>query len=245
MKQIKRRWSNAARYGISILIVGVATLIGLPFHSSIEPANLVMLYLAAVVIIAVYLGRGPSILASLLGVLIFDFIFVEPRLSFSVYDTQYLITFAGLLVVGLIISGSAAQLRDRMEKLRQREAQTAALNSLSRELTGAAGMAEVLSAVNQHVHRSLESEAAIFLGHENELKQEAITPGLVLSDADRSMVHTVFATSLLPAALWGFYWWSTCPSRQISASLPKALPTSPRWQWNGSILPLKTARWKS
>jgi two-component system sensor histidine kinase KdpD len=194
MKQIKRRWSNAARYGISILIVGVATLIGLPFHSSIEPANLVMLYLAAVVIIAVYLGRGPSILASLLGVLIFDFIFVEPRLSFSVYDTQYLITFAGLLVVGLIISGSAAQLRDRMEKLRQREAQTAALNSLSRELTGAAGMAEVLSAVNQHVHRSLESEAAIFLGHENELKQEAITPGLVLSDADRSMVHTVFAT---------------------------------------------------
>jgi two-component system sensor histidine kinase KdpD len=119
------------RYFKSILLVLLASAISFPIHFVIDAVNLVMLYLAAVVIAATFLGRGPAILASILSVLTFDFFLVEPRLSFSVVDTQYILTFLGLLVVGLVISNIVARLRSQYEITRQREAHTMALNSLS------------------------------------------------------------------------------------------------------------------
>ena len=77
--------------------------LGIPIHRVISPVNLVMLYLAAVVIAAIYLGRGPAILASVLGVLTFDFFLIEPRLTLTVADTEYIFTFIGLFVVGLVM----------------------------------------------------------------------------------------------------------------------------------------------
>src|SRR5262249_31757892 len=76
------------RYIYSALLVGAATLLSYPLQNLIHPTNLVMIYLATVVVAALYLGRGPSLLASLLSVLAFDFFFVEPRLTFTVTDTQ-------------------------------------------------------------------------------------------------------------------------------------------------------------
>ena len=64
-------------------------------------ANMIMVYLLGVIAVAVQFGRGPSILASVLGVLAFDFFFVPPQLTFAVTDTQYLVTFAVMLVDGL------------------------------------------------------------------------------------------------------------------------------------------------
>ncbi len=69
----------------------------LPFASRsrqfVAPTNLAMLYLVSVVVAAVYLGQGPAILTAAMSVLAFDFAFVEPRLSFTVADTQYLLYF--------------------------------------------------------------------------------------------------------------------------------------------------------
>ena len=55
------------RYLISAGLVGLATMLSLPFRGRLEPTNLVMIYLAIVVISAVYLGRGPRLTAALAG----------------------------------------------------------------------------------------------------------------------------------------------------------------------------------
>ena len=81
------------RYIASMVLVLAVTLLGFPLRTFLDPTNLVMLYLVAVVLSAVFLGRGPSILASVVSVLAFDYFFVDPRLSFSVNDTQYILTF--------------------------------------------------------------------------------------------------------------------------------------------------------
>ena len=70
-----------------------------------------MIYLLGVMLVAMRLGRGPSVLAAVLSVAAFDFFFVPPRWSFAVSDTQYLVTFAVMLAVGLIISNLAANMR--------------------------------------------------------------------------------------------------------------------------------------
>ena len=77
-----------------------------------------MMYLLAIIVIAIRLGRGPSILASVLSVATFDFFFVPPYLSFAVSDIQYLLTFAVMLIVALVISNLAVRVREQAELAR-------------------------------------------------------------------------------------------------------------------------------
>jgi two-component system sensor histidine kinase KdpD len=133
------------------------------FHPHISPTNLVMIYLLNVVIAASYLGRGPAILASILSVLAFDYFFVPPYLTLAVRDTEYLLTFTALLGVGLVISELTARARDQAEMARRREASTAALYGLSRDLAAAAGIEDILQAITQNVSQTFGREVVIFL----------------------------------------------------------------------------------
>ena len=83
--------------------------------SHFELSNLIMVYMLGVVVTAVRWGRGPSVLASVLAVAGFDFFFVPPYFTFAVADTQYVVTFAVMLVVGLVISQLTAQLRHQAQ----------------------------------------------------------------------------------------------------------------------------------
>ncbi|MBX4334354.1 DUF4118 domain-containing protein, partial [Mycobacterium tuberculosis] len=67
-----------------------------------EAANLVMLYLLGVVLIALVYGRWPSVLATVINVISFDLFFVAPRGTLAVSDVQYLLTFGVMLTVGLL-----------------------------------------------------------------------------------------------------------------------------------------------
>jgi len=86
-----------------------------------------MLFLLAVVLVAVRLGRGPAILAAFCSVALFDFFFVPPRLSFAVSDVQYLVTFAVMLAVALIISHLTTGLARQAHAAEARELQTRSL----------------------------------------------------------------------------------------------------------------------
>jgi two-component system sensor histidine kinase KdpD len=74
-----------------------------------------MVYLAGVAVVAVRGGRGPSALAAGLAVAAFDFFFVPPHLNFAVADGQFLVTFAVMLAVGLLIATLAVRVREQAE----------------------------------------------------------------------------------------------------------------------------------
>lgn len=175
------------RYLWSVILVGVTSLLSVPVHRFVSPSNLVMLYLAAVVIAAIYLGRGPAALTAVLGVLAFDFFFVQPRLSFTVANTEYLLTFLGLLVVGLIISTLAARSREQAEAARRREAQAVALYELSRDLASASELDDILHVVVRHVGETFGREAGILLAAGETLQARSLSPGFAL-DEDASAV---------------------------------------------------------
>jgi two-component system sensor histidine kinase KdpD len=87
------------------------TLVGFGMHSRFDLVNIAMVYVLAVVIIALKFSRGPGIVASVLCVAAFDYFFVPPRGTFTVDDVQYLLTFAIMLAVALIISGLVRSIR--------------------------------------------------------------------------------------------------------------------------------------
>ena len=200
--------SPLSRYLWSLLLLIAATVVGKLLGGSIEPTNLVMVYLLIVVIAAVYLGRGPAILASILGVLAFDFFFVLPYFNFGVSDTQYVITFIALLLVGLVISQLTVRAREQAEAAQQREAETAELYDLSRDLAATADLDAILRALIYHCEQSFHRETVILLPEGNRLTSRLASVGLYLSDEETAVADWVYRhgepagrhTSTLPAA---------------------------------------------
>lgn len=150
-------------YLASTALVALMTLVGQGISPFLDPTNLVMPYLLAVVIAATSLGRGPAILASALGVLAFNFFFVPPRLTLAVAHYQYLLTFLALFIVGIVISNLAARSREQAQAAQQREAQTAVLYALSRELATAAGVNEILHVVLAQMEQTFGREVLLLL----------------------------------------------------------------------------------
>ena len=105
-------------------MVAAVTALSLALHGRLDNLNLVMIYLLGVVLVATRYGRGPSAFAAVASVAVFDFFFVPPHLTFAVADTQYLVTFAVMLVVGLLVSRLAARVREVAEMALQREPRT-------------------------------------------------------------------------------------------------------------------------
>ena len=97
----KRRWVG---YACSVAATLVCTLVGLAMQARFDIVNIAMVYLLAVVIVALRFSRGPAIVTSVLCVIAFDVLFVPPRGRLTVDDVQYVLTFAIMLAVALIVS---------------------------------------------------------------------------------------------------------------------------------------------
>src|SRR5207237_5268394 len=78
-------------------------------------------------------------------------------------DTQYLLTFAVMLIVGLVISGLTARIRRQAEAARQREQRTAALYAMSRELASTADVDALIAIAARHLMEVFGAEVAVLL----------------------------------------------------------------------------------
>ncbi len=153
-------------YAWALAAVAVASLASALMADRFERLNLVMVYLLAVVFVATRYGRGPSVFTAFASVAVFDFFFVPPHLTFAVSDTQYVITFAVMLVVGLLVSTLAARVRESAELAIQREQRTQALYAFSRELSAPREALDVARAGARQVASLLGAQAAVFLRSE-------------------------------------------------------------------------------
>ncbi|MFC5490511.1 sensor histidine kinase KdpD [Dokdonella soli] len=157
------RSSRWPAYLKSIAVVALATLICTQMSGLFERTNIVMVYLLGTVLVAARFGRGPSVLAAVLSVGLFDFLFVPPIYSFAVSDTQYVITFGVMLTTALLISHLAALGKRQASVARQRERRSAELYALSRELARRRTLEELAKFLCRHVVASVDGEAAVLL----------------------------------------------------------------------------------
>jgi two-component system sensor histidine kinase KdpD len=155
--------SDLRAYGYAVAMVAAVSAVGWVLFPYLQLANLVMLYLLGVVAIAMRAGRGPSAVAAVLSVAAFDFLFVPPYLNFAVSDTEYLVTFAVMLTVSLVISGLTVRTRTEAERARQRERRTAALYAMSRELANTRGIHELLRVTSRHIAEVFRTRVAMLL----------------------------------------------------------------------------------
>ena len=162
-KQSASFWLITAPYAWTVISIAVITAAGKAFQPVLDLVTIALVYLLPVLVTAVRWGLWPSLAASFLGILSFDFFFVPPVLSITVSDVRYLFSFAIFLVVALVTGTLAARLRDQARAASQRERRMAALYSLSHKMAAETSLQGVLRTVVQTVAQSLKGPVAIFM----------------------------------------------------------------------------------
>jgi two-component system sensor histidine kinase KdpD len=197
------------RYAWALAACVATTLITLPMLALFDLANIVMLFLLCVVLVAVKLGRGPAMLSAVLSVAAFDFFFVQPRFSFAVTDVQYLVTFAVMLGVGTLIGQLTANLRFSAGVSASRERRAHALFELTRDLSAALQTVQVVELGEAAVTRSFGGQAHVYLTNASDQLEVAgkLPQGLDASIADWCFHHgqrAGLATATLPSNRWHY-----------------------------------------
>lgn len=163
------RWNelqstNTWHFSQVAFILGGATLLAaVCFRFGLSEANVVMLYLLSVFLVALHYGRLPGILGSVVAVILFDLLFVPPWYSFAISDWQYLITFAVMLTIALLTSTLTARLRRQAELFRINQERTAALYQVSCALSSAAVLPVLLAEAERAAQAVFGGEAAAFV----------------------------------------------------------------------------------
>jgi two-component system sensor histidine kinase KdpD len=155
--------TNWRELGWTIAMVVSATALGWLMFPYFELSNIIMVYLLGVVIVAPWLSRPFTILASVLSVAAFNFFFVPPYFTFAVADKLFIVTFAIMLVVAIVIGSLTLRIRQQADAARHRERRTAALYDLSRELASTGDAENLLRAAVRHISEVFASRVAILV----------------------------------------------------------------------------------
>lgn len=155
-------------YAAALAACAITALAATPLLGVLELTNIVMLFLLCVIGIALRYGRGPAICASFVGVALFDFFFVPPRFSFNVSDAQYLLTFAVMLLVALVVGQLTAGLKTQVKAVTEREQRVSGLYEMSRDLSAALLVEQVAQIGARFLVAEFGVKTALLVADENE-----------------------------------------------------------------------------
>jgi two-component system sensor histidine kinase KdpD len=211
---------NWVAYILATLGVAVATGIGFVINIWLSLPNISVGFLIAVMLIAMKLGRGPAIFASVTSFLSFNFCFAEPRFSLALDDPQFILTIFFFLVAAIIVSNLASRVQAQVDTAKLSSRRTSNLYEFSRKIAAAATRDDVLWAVVHHVAATIHGKSLVM---QPEAGRLAIAAGYPPEDqvGDKDAA----------AADWA--WGNGRPAGRGSTTLPTA-------DW--LFLPLRTAR---
>ncbi|HEY6106321.1 MAG TPA: sensor histidine kinase KdpD [Anaeromyxobacteraceae bacterium] len=177
-------------YAWSALLVAATTGLAAVASSVLGVPDPQMLYLVAVMVAAIWFGRGPSILAAALSVAAYDFFFVPPPYTFAVADARYVLTFAMMFGVGIVVSSLALRLRRAEQAAVLREERTAALHTLGRELGSALHLEAVAAVSAGRGAVTFDTPVAVLIPDEQGLAVRAVSPsGFALGAAELAVAR--------------------------------------------------------
>jgi two-component system sensor histidine kinase KdpD len=177
-------------YALAAALVAAAGLVAAGVMAVLPLRDPGMLFLAAVLLSAVVGGLEPSIFASILSVLVYDFFFTEPFHSLRMTDPQDYLSLGAFLIVAVLTSHLTARVRDQAAAARRREARAAALYAFGRAITGAATIDELCHAIATHVAQALGAAAAVLLPDAGRLRVRTTSP----ADTELGAPETATAT---------------------------------------------------
>jgi two-component system sensor histidine kinase KdpD len=189
----------------SALAWGVASVLPLP--------NISLVFLAAVLLVAVRSSLGPALACAALSFLTYDFLFIPPNFSFSIQREEDVLTLLFFLLMAALTGNLAARQRRQLQALRDTQEETSELLDLSRKLTAATDRQAVVSAAAQHLNGWSDVQLCLLnRDGQNGWKIETGGP-LEFTEAERAAADWAWqhdqpagaGTGTLPFGRW--WWW--------------------------------------
>jgi two-component system sensor histidine kinase KdpD len=214
------RTFNPRPYAFALAIVAAAVGAGMLLWPWIGFANIDLVFLTGIVAIAVRFGLWPSLFASVVSALCYNFFFTEPYYSFTISDSTNVIAVVFFTIVAIIVSNVAARARVQAVAAMARARATELLYTFSRKLAGVGTLDDVLWATAYQTALMLKVRVVLLLSDNGSIAVRAgYPPEDVLDEAD------------LAAAKWA--WQNNRPAGRGSDTLPGA-----KWLF----LPMNTGR---
>jgi two-component system sensor histidine kinase KdpD len=160
--------SNMRGYGIALGVVAAVTALNGVLQRWAGYQTLALVYLLSVVVLAMFVARGPTLAAATLTALLWDFLFVPPIFTFRIESATDLMFFCTYFVVALAMGHLAARLRAQQAAERRREQHATAMYLLTRELAQATDFADLLAIIIREVGKAAQADVALSLPDENQ-----------------------------------------------------------------------------
>ncbi|MCZ7356371.1 MAG: DUF4118 domain-containing protein [Candidatus Methanoperedens sp.] len=199
-------------YVISAIGVIIASLLGFLFRDILGQVNLLFLMIIPVVLIAIFWGRGPSILAAVLSITIFDLLFVKPYFSFAVSEVRYFLSYLMFIAFAYVISNLVSDLYYTVQQFEQSETRNTTLYELSKDLITARSIDQVLHLMIRHAGQIFPCDMAIYLPENGQVSLKASTDMIQINPKELGIATWVWlngepagvGTDTLPEA-WAYY----------------------------------------
>ncbi|MCF7914568.1 MAG: DUF4118 domain-containing protein [Spirochaetaceae bacterium] len=151
-----------------LLLLFGATLLAILFDTlGLSEANIIMVFLLGVVLVSLSGGRWIGVASSIVSVMLFNFLFTEPRYTFVVSDPQYLVIFPVLFIVALITSELVNREKREAQAADVREQRTEVLYRISRSLLQATGTRAVIMAALEHLSGIFNVGMVVYVPKDN------------------------------------------------------------------------------
>ena len=203
------RRSNPEGYVAALGAVAIALAAAKSFPLLRHLPDPSLIFLTAVFASAMLGGFGPSILAVLASVFVYDYFFIDPLYTLHVSDARDLVSLVVFLIVAMVTSQMMARLREQAENAAERERLTAALYTFSRETAAAAGLDDLLPVIVRHLATVFQAEVVLSLAEDGRMVQRAGYPSdTCLPQAQRALAEQAWATGGVaglagtPAGAW-------------------------------------------
>lgn len=201
-----RRWlphteqgSNWGQYAAAVTVVGIVTLVDLLLVSVLpwvgsQAVGLTELF--AVLVIAAYMGRGPALLAAAVSAITWNFLFIEPRLTFTITHFNDVILFILYFAIAIFTGNLTARIRRQERQSNYNAERTMALYKLAHDTATAVNMDDVLQTAVTQISTVFDAEVAILLPAGDKLEaQPHSSSTLRLDEKDYTVALWVFEHS--------------------------------------------------
>jgi two-component system sensor histidine kinase KdpD len=183
--------SGWKQYASVVGVIAAVALFNLLLMQITGPRVPGFVFLMSVVVLALFVGRGPVFLAGALSALVWNFFYLPPRFTFVIQSTEDAVLFGLYFVVAIVLGQLVARIRAQEQAERQREERATALYQLSRELAQAGTRDEVVWQLTAEVSRVFRAHAAVLLPGNRGLSAHPDSP-LALSEKELNVAHWAF-----------------------------------------------------
>lgn len=188
--------SSWYQYGLALLLVGLVTVVDLTLHALwpwISYQAVGLTELLAVLLIAIYLGRGPALLAAAASAISWNYLFIEPRLTFTISQVDDIILFVLYFLIALFTGNLTARIRAQERQARYNAERTTALYALAHETATAVNLNDVLRTAVTQINTVFDAEVGMLLTTDGRLNPQPHPGGsLHVDEKDYSVARWAF-----------------------------------------------------